>query len=256
MQWDLRILLVDDDPELCKDFSQCFAATDGVELVGITSSVDQALNFVSEKQPDVVILDLELHKGAGNGLMFLKRLNELELVKRPYVLVNTNNSSRTTYDVVNALGADFIMHKHQEGYCAREVAEFLLCIRAGSIAQDDLHTEIYHDFETESLRTRIFDELDKVWISPKSLGYKYLADAIEICCGGLMPNVSVIIGQKYGKSEASVERAMQNAIDKAWSSADIHDLLKHYTAHVNTRRQSPTVTEFICFYASKLMENR
>ena len=256
MQQDLRVLLVDDDPVLCEDFSQCFMETEGIELAGVTNSAVQAMELVVERQPDVVILDLELHKGAGNGIMFIKQLNDRHLAKRPFVLVNTNNSSRTTYDVVNALGADFVMFKHQEGYCAREVAEFLLCIRAGKSATAVLSSEPPAAQESESLRTRILAELDKVSISPKSLGYQYLADAIEIYFGGQTPNVAAIIGQKYKKSEASVERAMQNAIDKAWVTADINELLEHYTAHVNIKRQSPTVTEFICYYASKLRGSR
>ena len=115
MQHDLKIILVDDDREFCESFSACFAQTDGLELVFTTVSAEQALAFIKEGQPDVVILDLELHKGAGNGILFLKELNEMRPAKRPYVLVNTNNSSRTTYDIVTNLGADFVMFKHQEG---------------------------------------------------------------------------------------------------------------------------------------------
>ena len=48
------------------------------------------------------------------------------------------------------------------------------------------------------------------------------------------------------------ERAMQNAIHRAWKKADIEDLLKHYTAKVNSEKGCPTITEFICYYANKL----
>ena len=252
MQHDLKIILVDDDREFCESFSACFAQTDGLELVFTTVSAEQALAFIKEGQPDVVILDLELHKGAGNGILFLKELNEMRPAKRPYVLVNTNNSSRTTYDIVTNLGADFVMFKHQEGYCPEEVAEFLLAIRAGNSFAPGNVNDPPKQTESGSLRTRILCELDKVYINPRNLGYQYLADAIEIYCDGQIPNVSTVIGKKYGKSEASVERAMQNAIEKAWGSADINELLEHYTAHVNPKRQTPTVTEFICYYAAKL----
>ena len=252
MQHNLKILLVDDDEEFCEDMAVCFEKTEGLELVSTTGSAAEALAYVKDHRPDAVVLDLELHKGCGDGITFLRQLNALRLPKRPYVMVNTHNSSRTTHEIVEGLGADFVMYKHQEGYGPEEVAEFLLAIRAGSVSPLHKHPSPSDQDLGQTLRTRILRELDKVYVNPKNLGYQYLADAIEICCGGLTTNVSAIIGEKYGKSEASVERAMQNAIDKAWSSADINELLEHYTAHINPKRSSPTVTEFICYYASKL----
>ncbi len=253
MQHDLRVVLVDDDQELCDEFGSCFAEIEGIELCAATGNATQAIELVKQYQPDVVILDLELHKGGGNGILFLTELRKLRDVKRPYVLVNTNNSSSITYEIVRNLGADFVMYKHQEGYSAGEVADFLLVIRAGR-SEDlrEVQPEPQEEQEKEPLRERILAELNKVAINPRSKGYNYLADAIEIFCGGQIPNVSSVIGAKYGKSEASVERAMQNAIDRAWSTADINELLKYYTAHINSRRDSPTVTEFICYYAAKL----
>jgi flavin-binding protein dodecin len=49
-----------------------------------------------------------------------------------------------------------------------------------------------------------------------------------------MQNLCNVIGQKYGKTESSVERAMQNAINKAWRTCDIDDLLHYYTARISS----------------------
>ena len=42
-----------------------------VNLVGITNNSDEALEMVQAFLPDVVLLDLELHQGGGNGLLLL-----------------------------------------------------------------------------------------------------------------------------------------------------------------------------------------
>ena len=39
---------------------------------------------------------------------------------------------------------------------------------------------------------------------------------------------------------------------KELCKTDIEDLLKHYTAKVNSEKGCPTITEFICYYANKL----
>lgn len=263
MQHDLEIILVEDDVELCEEFEKCFEETEGIELAATTDSAEQALEFVRRLQPDVVILDLELHMGEGNGITFLSKLRKLRGIQKPYVLVNTNNSSRITYDIVRNLGADFVMFKHTQGHCPSVIAEFLLAVASGSIENtegesDDAVASRVQLEQSDScsghleLRKRIYDELNKVCISPKRKGYNYLADAIEIFCGGHVSNVSALIGEKYGKKAKSVERAMQNAIDSAWDDNDLDELGKHYKARISGNRISPTIMEFIGYYSAKL----
>ena len=45
---------------------------------------------------------------------------------------------------------------------------------------------------------------------------------------------------------------MQNAITRAWRSSPIDELLLHYTAKISQERGSPTLTEFIYYYANKI----
>ena len=56
----------------------------------------------------------------------------------------------------------------------------------------------------------------------------------------------------YQKSEKSIERAMQNAIKRAWDTNDIDTLLRHYTAYIRPDKGFPTLMEFICYYANKI----
>ena len=257
MQRDLNVLLVEDDRDLCEEFGRCFAETEGIELVASTDSATQALELVRELQPDAVVLDLELHMGEGNGITFLSQLSKLKGVKKPFVVVNTNNSSRTTHDIARKLGADFVMYKHTQGHGPSVIADFLLTVDSEGIVDAPATGQLYDDVRESlsgqnELKERIYDELNKVSISPRSKGYNYLADAIEICCGGHVPHVSAMVAEKYGKKVKSVERAMQTAIDRAWDTTDIDELLQHYKAHINARRVSPTVMEFVCYYATKL----
>ena len=88
--------------------------------------------------------------------------------------------------------------------------------------------------------------------NPKAIGYKYLTDAILLVMEGHTNNLCTTIGDKYSKTDASVERAMQNAINNAWRSNDIDELLKHYSARINSDRGVPTLTEFVYYYANKI----
>lgn len=94
-------------------------------------------------------------------------------------------------------------------------------------------------------------ELDAVGINPKAIGYEYLTEAIIIATKGNVPNLARQIALKYNKTQASVERAMQNAINRAWSNCNPDDLARNYTAVINYERGVPTLTEFVYHYASK-----
>jgi hypothetical protein len=200
---------------------------------------------------------LELHKGKGNGIAFLEALKVMHMKLPPYILVTTHNISRMTHDRVRQEGADFIMVKSQDDYSTSGVIEFLRSLkktihdfRKKLRQRNDFDEESPHDIN-KRLEMRVTAEIDQIGISPKAMGRSYLIDAITHRAQGHHGQVAAI-AKKYSKTEASVERAMQNAINRAWSTMQPDDLLLHYTARIHSDKGVPTVTEFVCFYANKL----
>lgn len=257
MEQELSILLVEDDPQACEDIATYMAGLDDVALTGITNNAAKADQMIRTTYPDAVILDLELHGGSGNGLSLLQSLHGAPPSKMPYILITTNNSSAVTYEAARQLGADFIFSKHQSDYSAQGVVEFLRAIK--HVIQKHHATTIQSQATPESpdqrdrrITRRICLELDRVGISTKSKGYQYLIDAILLVVKAPTHNLCTLIGEKYGKTESSVERAMQNAIAKAWRTTPIDDLLTYYTAKINSEKGVPTLTEFIYYYANKI----
>lgn len=253
----LAILIIEDDVAACRELRQYIENISDLKLVGITGDVEKAISMVQSTLPDVVILDIELHHGAGNGITFLAMLNALNLPLRPYILITTNNSSNVTYESARSLGADFIMSKHKPDYSAQYVIEFIRMIQHAIMNRKPTTTEIMtveDNFETNlpAYTRRIYRELDWVGISPKNIGYRYLADAILLIIRNSSANVYKEVAEMYKKSDASVERAMQNAINRAWRHSDIEELLTHYTAKVRSEKGVPTTLEFVYYYANKI----
>ncbi len=257
MEEKLEILLVEDEPETCTAFAEAIYGSDDFVLIGVTNNATKALNSIMDAQPDAVILDLELHYGVGSGIHVLNNMRSLNLEKRPYMLVTTNNSSTLTYESARALGADYILFKHQPNYSVNSVLEFLSIMKPmikSLRANTNTNMESPETPEQRHRRmtTRIMNELNNVGISTKAIGYTYLIEAILITIKEPTPNINSIIAQKHGKTDASVERAMQNAINRAWRTGNIEELLYFYTARINPARGVPTITEFVSYYANKL----
>lgn len=258
MHSEIKIILVEDDPADCSSIVKYSESVDGCRIVAVTNSSDKALQYVKEFLPDAVILDLELNRGSGNGLLFLKGLRELNLLKIPYILITTNNISEITYTQARTMGADFIISKHQENYTEKSAVDFLCAMKSTILnavnirekAQKDVYAEL--PVSQAQIRNRIVTELDLIGISPKSLGRKYLIDAIMLTIERQRKNLCREIAKKYTVSEPSVQRAMQNAINKAWKTTPIEDLSLYYTARIHSDKGAPMLMELICYYAEKI----
>ncbi len=255
MNNDFSILLVEDDARECEDMKNYINTLDHIRLTGITNSSDDAIASVKKDLPDAVILDLELHRGGGDGLLFLANLKLLRLKRTPYILITTNNPSKIVHKAAREAGADFIFTKFQNDYSAQRVIEHLLQIRELT----SHHIFSAHPVSSESsiqrekrMLERIQHELNLVGISPKVVGYKYLTDAILLTIQQTDTNLYRILGEKYKKSDASIQRAMQNAINRTWRMSDPDDLLMYYTARISSEKGCPTIMEFIFYYANKL----
>lgn len=263
MNKELKILIVEDECEACKELLEYIDQKEDVVAVGVTNNAAKALDYIREYIPDAIILDLELHNGSGNGLSLLQEMRYFSIAKRPYVLITTNNSSVRTHEYARELGADFIMYKHQENYSAKEVIDLLIAMRGFiqnkmNVMKPQDNATIYDEspgIRKQRIIKRIHSHLDLVSISPKAVGYDYLTDAIFIAMEGKTKGILSEIAKKYDKTESSVERAVENAIKRAWKSANIDDLARYYTMPVKSSRGTPTVNDFIFYYAKKLSED-
>ena len=57
----LKLLIVEDDPTDCNTFIETLKNRDDIQLIAITDSDIEALKYVKFKQPDGIILDIELN---------------------------------------------------------------------------------------------------------------------------------------------------------------------------------------------------
>lgn len=257
----MNIILIEDDSQCCQRFVDSLDEFPKLNIIEITNNAFQAISLVQTANPDAIILDLELNEGHGNGIEFLKELKDLHNSYKPYILVTTNVTSPTTYNVVRQLGADFIMSKHQSDYSEKGALNFLNMIsdvitkqHVAIAASQSLSPSYNHS--APDLKHAIQRELDLIGISPKAIGRKYLADAIELVIKGEAQNLLTTLSKKYEKTDSSIERAMQNAINRAWQTGDINELYIHYTARIRSEKGVPTLMEFIHYYANKIQQQK
>lgn len=73
----LKLLIVDDEPEVRELITILLRSKGDVELVGEASNVDEALELTIAKKPDLILLDIQMP--GKDGFMFLEELRDNKL---------------------------------------------------------------------------------------------------------------------------------------------------------------------------------
>lgn len=254
----LTVLLIEDDAFACKELEAYFDTCEDMQLIGCTGHANIGLSLVSAHLPNVILLDLELHRGSGNGFMFLKALQDHPVSNPPYIIVTTQNMSDATLSQVRELGADLILTKYDDFYSPEYVGSTIRLMEAGIARKNTTLMQMPNvtpERAENQLKLRVQRELELIGINPKNKGYAYLTDAIQIYMEDSSIHISRALVQNYKKSEKSIERAMQNAIKRAWDTNDIDILYKYYTAYIRPDKGYPTLMEFICYYSNRIKNN-
>jgi two-component system OmpR family response regulator len=101
----LKVLLVEDSRMLAERLREALATLDNVEVVGTVADETGAVAAVREKQPDVIILDLQLKEGTGFGV--LEQLGKT----RPIIIVFTNYMLPEYQRLANTFGVEHFLNK-------------------------------------------------------------------------------------------------------------------------------------------------
>ena len=96
-QKPMKILVVEDDLEECNRIIECSKQRKDIEIVAITDSDTDALKQVKSKNPEGIMLDLELNNSKSGSTDSFELLENIKKLKyNPIIIVTTHvNSSRT-----------------------------------------------------------------------------------------------------------------------------------------------------------------
>ena len=107
---DLRVLLVEDSPVICGLITEIINDVPGVRVAESVESERDAIEAIGRLGVDVVILDLQLRKGTGFGVLRAMR----DMPKKPIVVVLTNFALNSYRKTALELGARDFLDKSRD----------------------------------------------------------------------------------------------------------------------------------------------
>lgn len=257
----MLVLLIEDDVSACRAFMDCVGGRTDIAFVGMTGCSDKGLEYVKNKLPEAVILDMELNWGEGSGLDFLENLQKTPLSIRPIVVVTTRNRSELVQEHLHEYGVEWVFCKKQQGYSPEMVVNHLLRLRPylrsarrGGLPGGLLTPETPDEIKSR-IHQRIDAELNAIGISPRFKGRVLIRDAIFMLVSKEKKDSETLfyeLSAMYKTHYNNIVRNIQTAIHDAWNNNDVDVLEKLYTAPVRRDLGSPSPTEFVHYYADKI----
>lgn len=253
----MKILIIEDDKRDCDSFVSAVSQRDDIEIVAITDSDVEGLNYVKTKHPEGIVLDLELNNslsGNTDSFGFLENLKKLKLNYEPIIIVTTHVNSKRTYDILHRSGVDLILYKDHPTYSSNHVLNSFINLRKTTVKLSTISMEEVLENDEDKISRLINTELDLVGISPKMKGREYIHDAILYLIQNPDSKITAIqyLTKQYMKSNTTITNGIQNAIIYAWRIMPIEEIEKYYTARVNYETGVPTPMEFLYYYVDKI----
>ncbi len=249
-----RVLSVENNREMCSLLEEMIRAQPDLEWVGCAQDGLQALEKIAETQPDVVLLDIIMPYLDGLGV--LQRLSEMQLPKRPRVIIVSAFEEESMVKRAARLGADY--------YLLKPFDNSSLVSRIRQVAGAEEYPEEGRRGVTDAIRpARTSDEVAKILfkmgVPTYFKGYRYLKEAIEMVIeeASLLAVVTKTlyprIAQKYGTTPLIVEAAIRYTIQKTWKHGDPAYLRAVFGHSASARgAKAPTNSFFIARVAEDL----
>ena len=240
------VIIADNTEEFCAGLSAALRASDGFQVLGTANDGEQAIRMVTERKPDVLVLDLMLAKK--DGLAVLKAISGME--RRPVTLATSRFITDYVASAAANLGVRYLMLKPCD---MTAVVERLEELRGGQTQrQPELRKS---NTSIEAMVTGIIHEIG---VPAHIKGYQYLREAIIIAVGD-MDVINAItkvlypqVAKTFQTTPSRVERAIRHAIEVAWDRGDLDTLQRFFGYTVNSTKGKPTNSEFIALIADKL----
>ncbi len=245
----IRVLVADDNREFCDLLSDFLGNQRDIQVVAVAHNGTDALTAIEACEPDVVILDIIMPHLDGLGV--LEKIGEVDLAKRPKVIMLTAFGQEAITQKVVQMGADY--------YILKPFDLEVLASRVRQMANSGVETQrAQPQPRQKAIDVQVTSIIHEIGIPAHIKGYHYLRDAIIMVVSkvellsAITKELYPSIAAKYKTTPSRVERAIRHAIEVAWNRGNL-DLINSIFGHtVNQDRGKPTNSEFIAMVADRL----
>ncbi|MDI7246519.1 MAG: sporulation transcription factor Spo0A [Bacillota bacterium] len=254
----IHVMAAENNRDMCEVLEALVRGEPDLEWVGSAEDGVQALEMIVQSKPDVVLLDIIMPYLDGLGV--LQRLTEMDLPRRPGIIIVTAFEEESMVKRSARLGADYYLLKPFDGRS--------LVSRIRQVAGTDnrpARVQVRSAMPAMPMAThggasdQVAKALFRMGTPTYFKGYQYLKEAIEMVKAD--PSLLAVItkslypkiAEKHQTTPLIVEAAIRYTIQKTWKHGNA-ELLKKLFGHSAALRdgRAPTNSFFIARVAEDL----
>lgn len=258
MEEKIRILIADDNA-LGAEITSDMLSTYGFEIAGVASSGEKAIEAVQELEPDVLLLDMCMPRIDGIGV--LKALQQMELEKRPIIIVYTCLGNEEVAETAMRYGASYYLYKENDyAILADRIRTFASGAAKGETKSSaiELGGAAQQPAQAVSLERQVTEIIHDIGIPAHIKGYQYIREAIIMAVQDMKIIDAVTkllypaVARKFQTTPSRVERAIRHAVEVAWDRGNVDTLNSYFGYTIQGSKGKPTNSEFIAMIADKI----
>jgi two-component system, response regulator, stage 0 sporulation protein A len=263
MLGEISVLIADDNIEFGNLLNRYLGQEEDIRIIGIARDGLEAVEMITERMPDIVVLDLIMPNLDGIGV--LEKLSTVQLERKPLFIVLTAIGQDIFIQKAISLGAEYyivkpfdmnvLVSRIRQVYNEENVSPIIQNnAKHDSITQTDTDVELKIEREVTNL-------MHEIGIPPHMSGYRFVREAIIMTISSFKTFSSITrvlyptVAKKYKSTPQKVERAIRNAIECAWERGNPGSLNAIFRYTVNYSKGKPTNSEFIAMIADRVRIN-
>ncbi len=241
--------------ELLDNLRNALERTNQFRVIGAANNGTDCLNFLNQRNCDLLIIDLMLPEIDGLGV--LKRLREMNKQSYKKVICITQFTNQMICNMLESLNVDYCF-KHP--FDLQHFVQSALFITTSENAVQDTYSssDESEKYKKVKIENEITEILHEVGIPAHIKGYMYLRTAILTTyynidiLGQVTKVLYPDIARMYNTTSSRVERAIRHAIEVAWNRGNTEAIDEIFGYTVSAIKAKPTNSEFIAMIADKL----
>jgi len=258
MSKKVKIIVAEDNRNLCQILQDYIQRDDSFDLAGVAYNGLEAWELIQKHDPELIIMDLVMPNL--DGLEVLERINGRTAAPRPKVIMLTAFGHETLTHQAMVMGVDYFILKPFDLE--------ILGKRIKTLTQDVEISNHHHHTQSSisvspagrgvNISVEVTSMMHQLGIPAHVKGYQYIRDAILMVIedvsllGAVTKELYPAIAKKYNTAPSRVERGIRHAIELAWERGHMETLKRIFGYSMNIERQKPTNSEFIALLADKL----
>jgi two-component system, response regulator, stage 0 sporulation protein A len=253
----IRLLIIDDDCEMCDRLKFYLDPHKEIQVIGVAYNGMDGLDKLRKLRPDVVLLDMIMPQI--DGLGFLERANTEKLLENTKVIMSSELSQESIVKYAFHLGASFYMLKpYSFEYLAHRITS--ISFKEDFLSSTDSKNGMIVT-KASDLNSIVSKLLLDSGLPPHTLGYKYFNLAINhllhenTTVFSITKNIYPFVASHYGTSSANVDKAMRHSLSLA--NGESNNTLQSFLREMNYRDlgKRPSNSEYINLVLEKIRQD-